>query len=130
LDYKRQGPFSILEKVGTRSYRLDLPKTMKVHPVFHVSLLERFRPDPIPGRVPKPLPPLIVAGEEEYEVESILDSKVQRGSLQYYIHWKGYPISERSWVPAVSVANSPKLVSQFHKRHPNKPGPLLRGAQP
>lgn len=130
LDYKRQGPFSILEKVGTRSYRLDLPKTMKIHPVFHVSLLERFRPDTIPGRTPKRLPPLIVAGEEEYEVESILDSRIQRGALQYHIHWKGYPISERSWVPATSVANSPKLVSQFHQRHLNKPGPLLRGAQP
>ena len=54
LDYKRAGPYKILEKVGTRSYRLDLPKTMKIHPVFHVSLLERPRSDPIPGRVPQP----------------------------------------------------------------------------
>jgi hypothetical protein len=130
LDYKRVGPFHVLEKIGTRSYRLDLPKTMKIHPVFHVRLLEQYRPDPIPGRTPKPLPPLIVAGEEEYEVEAILDSKLDRGQLKYFIHWKNFPISERTWEPADFVQNSPGLIRKFHQDHPRKPGPLLRGAQP
>jgi hypothetical protein len=130
LDYKRVGPFQILEKVGTRSYRLDLPATMRVHPVFHVNLLERFRQDTIPGRTPKPLPPLIVSGEEEFEVEAILDSKVSRGKLQYHVHWKDYPISARTWEPAEFVQGAPILIEQFHRAHPHKPGPMLRGAQP
>ena len=130
LDYKRVGPFQILEKVGTRSYRLDLPSTMKIHPIFHVGLLERFRQDTIPGRTPKPLPPLIVAGEEEFEVEDILDSKVARGRLLYPVHWKGYPISARTWEPAELVQGAPRLIKQFHHAHPHKPGPTLRGAQP
>jgi hypothetical protein len=65
LDYKRVGPFTIVEKVGTRSFRLQLPKSMKIHPVFHVELLERVRPDVIAGRPAKPPPPLIIAGQEE-----------------------------------------------------------------
>ena len=130
LDYKRVGPFTVLEKVGTRSYRLELPRTMKVHPVFHVSLLERFQPDLIPGRTARPPPPLVIAGEDEYEVEVILDSKVIRNRLFYFVHWKGYPISHRSWEPADFLQHCTELVLQFHQDHPSKPGPKLRGAQP
>jgi len=130
LDYKRVGPFRILEKIGTRSFRLELPKSMKVHPVFHIQLLERFRPDVIPGRTQKPPPPLIVAGQEEWEVEAILDSKLVRNKLRYFIHWKGYDISERSWEPVEVVEGSADLIRQFHQDNPQKPGPSLRGAQP
>jgi transposase InsO family protein len=130
LDYKREGPFTVTEKVGTRSYRLNLPKTVKVYPVFHVSLLERFRPDLISGRTPKRRPPLVVDGEEEFEVESILDSKQERGRVFYFVHWKGYPISERSWVSSDAIQNSPLLLAKFHQDHPHKPKLMPRGARP
>jgi hypothetical protein len=39
---KRFGPFEIEEEVGTGAYRLKLPKTWKIHPVFHVSLLTPY----------------------------------------------------------------------------------------
>src|SRR5262249_3794674 len=51
LDYKRLGPFRILEKIGTRAYKLELPPSMgRIHPVFHVSLLEQYVPNEILGR--------------------------------------------------------------------------------
>ena len=41
------GPFEILEGVGTVAYRLALPPNMSgVHEVFHVSILQRYTPDP------------------------------------------------------------------------------------
>ena len=40
LDYKQLGPFTILTRVGTRVYKLDLPPSARLHPVSHISLLE------------------------------------------------------------------------------------------
>ena len=39
LDHKLLGPFEIIKPVGSLAYELKLPPTMKIHPVFHLSLL-------------------------------------------------------------------------------------------
>jgi hypothetical protein len=48
LDDKMLGPFKILKTVGT-SYRLQLPTTMRIHDVFHPSLLRKAAEDSLPG---------------------------------------------------------------------------------
>jgi len=139
LDYKRLGPFPITAQVGKAAFRLQLPASMKVHPVFHVALLEPYLPSDIPGRVQAPSPPIIVDGHEEYEVEVILDSRVRHGQLQYLIHWKGWPISARTWEFSTDLANAPLLVDAFHRANPYRPCPpryqpadnvAARGASP
>ena len=41
------GPFKILERVGTIAYRLELPPSLSgVHEVFHISMLQKYTPDP------------------------------------------------------------------------------------
>ena len=62
---------------------------MKIHNVFHVSLLEVCNKSK-EGSVPPP-PPIEVDGEEEFEVEEILDSRIRYRKLQYLIKWLGYP---------------------------------------
>ena len=39
------GPFEILEKIGPIAY-IDLPTSMNMHNVFHVSLLKKYVPNP------------------------------------------------------------------------------------
>ena len=50
LSLRYIGPFEILERVGTVAYRLDLPPSLSsVHTVFHVSILQKYTPDPTRG---------------------------------------------------------------------------------
>jgi hypothetical protein len=39
------GPFKVLEKKIFDTYKLELPKNLKIHPVFHVSLLKSVARD-------------------------------------------------------------------------------------
>jgi hypothetical protein len=76
LSHRHLGPFVIDACVGHGAYRLKLPYHFcRLHPVFPVVKLSLAIPDPIPGRRPTPPPPTtLVDGEEDYEVEAILDS--------------------------------------------------------
>jgi hypothetical protein len=44
LDHKKLGPFEIAEIKSLVNYCLKLPKTIKIHPVFYMSLLELAPP--------------------------------------------------------------------------------------
>jgi hypothetical protein len=74
--HKLIGPYTILEKIGSKAYKLDLPPSIKLDPVFNISLLEPAKPDskPITGHIQPPPLPVIVHHEEEWEVEEVTDS--------------------------------------------------------
>ena len=60
------GPFEVEKEVGPVAYRLKLPENLRIHRVFHVSLLKAYRSD---GRVqPPPLPIELEDGSEWFKV--------------------------------------------------------------
>ncbi|KAI0990988.1 hypothetical protein K3495_g17199, partial [Podosphaera aphanis] len=122
LDWRKLGPFAIKDVISSHAYRLDLPNTMKIHPVFHVSLLEPYANDPVIGQTQSPPPPIIVDGEEEYMVKEIYDSRLTKQfGLQYLVKWIGE--NDPTWEPAVNLDDT-VAVEIFHNDYPSKPGPL------
>jgi hypothetical protein len=74
LALRRYGLFLIDKKLSPVMYRLTLPPSMKIHPVFHVDLLTRYREMEAHGPNYKRPPPDIIDGEPEWEVEKIISS--------------------------------------------------------
>ena len=127
LDHTKIGPYTILDRVGLQAYRLDLPSNVNIHNVFHISYLEPYRKNDIPGRVKEPPPTIEVDGEFEYYVEEILDSKVRKNSpnsFRYLVKWQGYdnPI-DYTWEPVEHLIESLDAIADFHAKYPNKPRP-------
>jgi transposase InsO family protein len=122
LGHKSLGPFPIEARVGHGAYRLTLPPSLRLlHPVFPIVKLRLAPPDPIEGRIPPPPPPPdLVDGEEEFEVETVLDSRFRYKRLEYLVKWRGYDVGHNMWLPEYNV-NAPTLIADFHRRHPGAP---------
>ena len=74
LDHKRIGPYKVTETVKL-SYWLDLPAFMRIHNVFHPSLLRPAAEDLLPSQHNNPPPPVVVNDKEKWEVDDILNAK-------------------------------------------------------
>ena len=99
---------------------------MKIHNVFHVSLLESYDPPFLQGRNQPPPPPLVIDSQEEYEVQNILTSRFAARSktkIEYLVEWKGYEGTDEAttWEPEENLKGSPDLLREFHLRYPDKP---------
>ena len=126
---KRFGPFRIMDTVGKTTYKLDLPSHWKIHNAFHANLLLPYQETKEHGRNFTDPPPELVEGQEEWEVEQILDSRLYRRKRQYLIKWKGYSEAHNSWEPEENI-RAPDLILAFQKRtedkdrHPRKKAKL------
>jgi hypothetical protein len=111
LDHRRFGPFKVEKKIGERAYRLKLPFTWKVHPVFHVSKLLPYHRDDTTTSTPPP--PDIIDGPPEQEIEDILDQRVHRGKPQYLIKWCRFPMEENEWKNERDLGNVQQILDDF-----------------
>jgi transposase InsO family protein len=111
------GPFKIKSQVSALAYKLDLPRSMKIHPVFHVSLLKPYHEDPInPAPIP-PLPVIASDDEEEYEVEQILAKRTGRANKVYYlVRYKGYGPEEDEYLPLSHLKHCKELIADFESK--------------
>ena len=115
LSYCRLGPFEIECQVGPLAYHLKLPHRMRqLHLVFNIVKLSTAPEDPIPGRKPQALSPLIVIDREpEWEVEEILNSHWHQRRFQFLIKWKGFSKEHNSW-EAASDIKVPDLLAEYY----------------
>ncbi|KAK8948956.1 hypothetical protein KSP39_PZI005193 [Platanthera zijinensis] len=116
---KYEGPFEVIGKVGKVSYRLDLPSSLKIHPVFHTSMLKPYHEDQEdPGRGESHRAPPIMTKSFEREIDQVLSKRVirRRGvppSTQFLIKWKGRPDSEATWETLEDLWQFKEFIQQF-----------------
>jgi Chromo (CHRromatin Organisation MOdifier) domain len=82
----------VINPVVFKLQLLEQWKQKHLDPVFHVSLLTLYKETEEHGANFLEPPLDIIEGEEEYEVEQVLDSRQsgRRKQLQYLLKWKGY----------------------------------------
>jgi hypothetical protein len=114
---KREGPFLISEVLNPLNYRLTLPESWRIHPIFHASLLSPYKDNNVHGaNFPQP-PPDLIDEHPEYEVEAILDHQRRGNSLRYLVRWKGYSTAENSWEPGRNLKNAQQILNAYKTRH-------------
>ena len=98
------------------AYKLELPESLKIHPVFHVSLLRPYQdPAMFSDRAPIAPPPILITIDDapEYEVEKILDHHVCQQHLEYLVKWVGYPEYDVSWELEINLDNAKESVKSY-----------------
>jgi hypothetical protein len=107
------GPYTITDVISSTAYKLDLPASLRIHPVFHISMLKEYKESEDFNRATPP-PPIILPDEsEEYEVESILDKRTLKGKTQYLVKWLGYPLHDATWEPLSNLGNAKEKLKEF-----------------
>ncbi len=116
------GPYKVVKRIGATAYELELASNMRIHDVFHVSLLKPY----MPGRNVHPPPPeLTDDGHVEFEVDRILQHEDRRRGgktrREYFVHWRGYDRSHDTWEPEANLKNCPEKIEEYWARIPPAP---------
>jgi hypothetical protein len=108
LDSLQLGPFRVEKKLAKDNYQLKLPDSMRIHPIFHISLLI-----PTNNHETKEK---IIAMDETYEVEKILEKRARNGRTEYLVRWTGYDSASDTWEPTHHL-NCPERIREFNGKH-------------
>ncbi|VFQ62000.1 unnamed protein product [Cuscuta campestris] len=106
LSLRYYGPFEILERIGEVAYRLKLPLSSRIHPVFHVAVLKPYK-GPSADLTPLPLPEELVGGRVPSRPVSIHASRrvLHAGHPvdQVLVRWSDGTLDDATWEPADQI---------------------------
>ena len=106
--------FEIIKAIDT-FYKLKLFIFMKIHFVFHISLLRPNSNDFLFDQITDASKPMKIVNEDEWLVNDILNSRRHYGRLQYKIKWNDFK-KDDDWynIDRNEFTNSQKIVDAFH----------------
>ena len=75
-------------------------------------------------------PPDLINGEEEYEIEEVLQLRKfgREHKVQYLVKWKGYPDLENQWVDWDDL-HADEALADFKKKNPNAASHIKAGVE-
>ena len=122
------GPYKVKGIVSSNVIELELPSSIKIHPVVNVSRVRLYKPQ-VEGQKKIPPKPVIIEGEEEFEVEKIINKRTIRGKEKFLVRWKGYTAEEDTWESRENLENAKELVEEFEKVYKEEDEELRRQEQ-
>lgn len=91
------GPYQITKIIGSVAYKVALPESAKIHPVFHSSLLKPYHD---PSQSEQPLPPTAIEGKPTIQQITILDHKWDSSDSTkrlVLVQWLGLQPEDSTW---------------------------------
>jgi len=110
------GPYKVKEIISSNAVKLELPSTVKIHPVVNISRIRRYVIQ-VEGQKKEQPAPVIIEGEEEWEVERILNKRKVRGKDKYLVRWKGFTAESDTWEERENLENAREAVEEFEKEY-------------
>ena len=78
------GPYKIKAIISSNIVKLELPATVRIHPVVNVSQIKPYI-DQVDSQRKEMPQPVVVEEEEEWEVEKILNKRKVRGKDKFLV---------------------------------------------
>jgi hypothetical protein len=108
LAFKFFGPFKIIDKIGVVAYKLQLPESATIHPVFHVSQLKKVVPPS--HQVTQDIPTF---SDKQVPVAVLQRHLAADGNIkEALIQWSDMPSTLATW----------ENREDLHRRFPHAPG--------
>ena len=109
-------PYKVKEIVSSNAIKLELPSIVKIHPIVNVSRVRQYIGQVERQRKEQPAP-VIIEGEEEQEVERILNKQRVRGKDKYLVHQKGFTAESDTWEGRENLENAKEAIKEFEKEY-------------
>ncbi len=115
LNYTKLKSFEILEEKKSINYELNLSASMKIHSVFHISLLKSAN---LNSSIQTESSKINSKSQNvEYKVENILNQQNIKDQSHWLIKWKDYEHIENTWKSKKNLKNCQMLLWQFQLRN-------------
>ena len=110
------GPYKIKAIISSNVVELELPASIKIHLVVNVSRIKQYV-DQVDGQRKEIPQPVVIEGEEEWEVEKILNKRKVRGKDKFLVWWKGFTAEGDTWESQENLQNAGDLLREFEEEY-------------
>ncbi|XP_050387307.1 uncharacterized protein LOC126803565 [Argentina anserina] len=116
-----EGSFEVIKRVGKVSYKFNLPPKLKIHLVFHVSMLKPYNEDEEdPSRGISHRAHTSVVTNSDKEVDKVLVDRVIRRQgvpsyKEYLIKWRGMPNTKVNWESEDTLGQFKDKIQQYNE---------------
>ena len=118
LNHKMIDSFKIL-KVLESACQLKLLSFMKIHNIFHISLLRSDSNDSVQRQISSKTSSIVMNDEDEWELNDILNARKFRNKIQFKTKWRNHS-SDNTWYPTDNFNNAKEIVDEFYRQYSNK----------